>query len=1008
MSDRLLRVLALVLLAFAAPAGALDRDRSIAQFHHTAWTARDGAPSQISALAQTADGYLWIGSARGLYHFDGVRFETLQPPPGQSLPSFNVYALATTHDGGLWVAFRPSGLGYLARGHLQVFEGAQIPHSIVYTLTEDRQGRIWAGTADGLALREGMKWVDVGASWGMARARVWSMLVSREGALWVATTAGIYVLPPRAKQFLRVNDALGSVHRMVEAPDGRIWVADEGRAAIDRYDAHSYAVAPIVDPAIDGTQINDFMFDRDGSLWIALTRDGIRRIRYPERLGGVSTLVMDIYKQADGLTSNAIGLLLEDREGNLWVSTLRGLNRFRHSQLVPVSLPPSQQNFTLVADGDGTLWVGGTTSRGVDRIDNAVAAGLTPASLVPGSPAGLGSVFTGDRARTGDVWWGDYGGVWRQRGSHFVRFPSPAGMKKDWAWEVMSSGGDGQLWVGYGDDGLWRIDGDGSWQRPATPAGMLERAPSASFTTAKGDRWFGYTANRVAVLSGGTLHSYGVHDGLEIGRIRVIRGGGDPLWLGGETGLSMFSHGRFHTVAVSGVPALGTVCGIIPSRSGDLWLNELHGVVHIDAAEISALQADPTHVAKAELFDYLDGLPGAPQMNWCSSSAVEASDGRLWFATDNGLAWLDPHRLWRNELPPPVYIRGLVADGKPYAADATIALPPGTANLRLDYTALSLTMPERVNFRYRLDGLDSNWREAGTRRDASYTHLGPGRYTFRVIASNNDGVWNTRGAQMAFEIRPAFYQTGWFLLLCIAVGVGAVLMMLWLRTEQIRSMLRAQMEARHGERERIARELHDTLLQGVQGLILRVHAATRSLGDDHPARRSMDRALDQAEEILVEGRDRLGELRAGAPKHFDLATALAKLADEQLPHIEFGMTVEGLVRPLAPEAGDEIYQIGREAILNAMRHAQASAIHCRLSYSSHEFVMRIQDNGKGIDPAILDGGRRSGHWGLVGMRERATMLHGQLSIGAGDTGGVLITLSVPAGIAYARRLDRAL
>lgn len=380
---------------------------------------------------------------------------------------------------------------------------------------------------------------------------------------------------------------------------------------------------------------------------------------------------MDTYKQADGLTSNAIGLLLEDREGNLWVSTLRGLNRFRHSQLVPVALPPSQQNFTLVADGDGTLWVGGTTSRGVDRIDNTVAAGLTAASLVPGSPAGLGSVFTGDRARTGNVWWGDYGGVWRQRGSHFMRFPSPTGMKKDWAWEVMSSGGDGQLWVGYGDDGLWRIDGDGSWQRPATPAGMLERAPSASFTTAKGDRWFGYTANRVAVLSGSTLRSYGVHDGLQIGRIRVIRGGGDPMWLGGETGLSMFSHGRFHTVAVSGVPALGTVCGIIPSRSGDLWLNELHGVVHIDAAEVSALQADPTHVAKAELFDYLDGLPGAPQMNWCSSSAVEASDGRLWFATDNGLAWLDPHRLWRNELPP----RSISAGSLP-TASLTPRMPP--------------------------------------------------------------------------------------------------------------------------------------------------------------------------------------------------------------------------------------------------------------------------------------------------------------------------------------------
>lgn len=1000
MPRRLLRLLALcVLLVSAAPAGALDRDRSVAQLQHTAWTARDGAPSQISALAQTRDGYLWIGSARGLYRFDGVSFDLLKSQAGQALPSFNIYALQATHDGGLWIAFRPSGLGYFAHGHLQVFRGRQIPPSIVFNLAEDGAHRIWAGTFDGLSLRQGAQWIDIGPERGIPRSRVWTMLATGDGALWVANKAGVYRLPPRSQRFVRVTDTVGTVDTMAEAGDGSVWIADEGSPHMQRCTPDGGTCRSIVDTAVDGSKVNDLLFDRDGSLWITLSFGGVRRIRDPAQLVNGAAVAVDRYTKGDGLTSDALGQLLEDREGNVWVSTMRGLDRFRHNQLVPVPLPADQQNFTLMAAPDGSVWVGGSSFQGIDRIDDRVAAGLAPAGIIPGSPGFLGSVYTGDLSRSGTVWWGGKDGVWRQRDGRFVHYPGPG---PEWAWEVMASGGDGQVWVGYGDTGVWRIEDDGRWERPGMPAGMLARAPSASFTTASGVRWFGYTGNRAAALVNGRFHAYTASDGLDVGRIRVIRGGGRPMWLGGETGLSMFIDGRFHTVAMTGVPPQGTVCGIVPAASGDLWLSELHGVVRIDAAEVRALVADPGHVARATLFDYLDGLPGATQMNWCSSAAIQARDGRLWFATDSGLAWLDPQRLRYNGLAPPVYIRDVVADGSIHHPVDGLSLPPGTANLRVDFTAPSLTMPERVAFRYRLDGLDDGWQEAGTRREASYTHLGPGSYVFHVVASNNDGVWNMQGARLAFRIQPRFYQTGWFFLLCLMAGMGLVLLLLWLRTQQIRSLLRAQMEARHGERERIARELHDTLLQGVQGLILRVHAATRTLGADHPARRSMDRALDQAEEILVEGRDRLGELRAGAPKHFDLASALARLADEQLPGIEFGMVVEGLVRPLAPEAGEEIYQVGREAILNAVHHASPGSLHCHLSYRMNEFEMCIRDDGRGIDPDILEQGGRPGHWGLAGMRERAAALRGRISIVPDDAGGTRVTLTVPGGIAYAR------
>lgn len=314
---------------------------------------------------------------------------------------------------------------------------------------------------------------------------------------------------------------------------------------------------------------------------------------------------------------------------------------------------------------------------------------------------------------------------------------------------------------------------------------MFECVFSVSFIIVKGDCWFGYIVNCVVELSGSMLCSYGVYDGLQIGCIWVICGGGDFMWLGGEIGLLMFLYGCFYIVVVFGVLVLGIVCGIIFSCFGGLWLNELYGVVYIDVVEVSVLQVDFIYVVKVELFDYLDGLFGVLQMNWCFLFVVEVSDGWFWFVIDNGLAWFDLYWLWCNELLFLVYICGLVVDGKFYVVDVIIVLLLGMVNLWLDYIVLSLMMFEWVNFCYWFDGLDSNWCEVGIWCDVSYIYFGLGCYIFYVIVSNNDGVWNMCGVQMVFEIWLVFYQIGWFLLLCIVVGVGVVLLMLWLCIEQI-------------------------------------------------------------------------------------------------------------------------------------------------------------------------------------------------------------------------------
>ncbi len=394
-------------------------------------------------------------------------------------------------------------------------------------------------------------------------------------------------------------------------------------------------------------------------------------------------------------------------------------------------------------------------------------------------------------------------------------------------------------------------------------------------------------------------------------------------------------------------------------------------------------------------------------MNWTSSTAVEATDGRLWFATDNGLARIDPARIPKNPVPPPVSIRSITADSRTYEPAGPLELPQGIASLRIDYTALSLSIPERVRFRYRLEGLDEQWRDAGTRRVAFYTNPGPGRYRFRVVASNDDGVWNETGAAVAFSIAPAFYQTIWFVLFCFAAA-GCIAWAGYQRhVRQVTARLDMQFQERLSERTRIARELHDTLLQSLQGLMLHFQRA-RNLLPSSPDEsiRSLDLALDRADRALIEGRDAIQEIRAPSAELADLPEVIRALGNELVnangaeTQATFDVVVEGTPKRLRPGPRDEIYGIAREALRNAFRHARASRIEAEITYGDRLLRMRIRDNGQGIDSTVLAQGGLAGHWGLVGMRERAKRIGVRLEIWSREGAGTEVEVSAPWSIAY--------
>ncbi len=443
---------------------------------------------------------------------------------------------------------------------------------------------------------------------------------------------------------------------------------------------------------------------------------------------------------------------------------------------------------------------------------------------------------------------------------------------------------------------------------------------------------------------------------------------------------------------------------MLETETGDLWMNGSSGITHIPAAELALWLHDPGYAVSAERLDALDGLPGLSAERIPEPSLAESRSGRLWFATTRGIAWLDPATLHENlnRLPPPVMISSILSNGKTYAGSSDLTLPAHTERLEINYTALSLAIPERVMFRYKLDNVDSEWQDAGTRRQAFYTRLPPGHYQFHVIASNNDGVWNETGASVGVAIKPAFYETWWFR----TVVVFAAVVLLWwairLRIASIARQLQARLAERVAERERIARELHDTLLQSLFGLTLRFHTAADRLAADDPARAALDDALRQSDKVMQEGRERVLNLRARHTESTSLADALAQTGNHlraiHLAH--FQVSVVGDPQPLDAIVQEEILLIGREALTNAFTHSGAQNIVAEVSYQPGSLHLRVRDDGNGIDEAVLKAGYRSGHWGMPGMRERANKMHGELRVVRPKEGGTEIDLQVPAAIVY--------
>jgi signal transduction histidine kinase len=689
--------------------------------------------------------------------------------------------------------------------------------------------------------------------------------------------------------------------------------------------------------------------------------------------------------------------VFQDRDGAIWVGTNGGLDRFRGAAVERVSLPDLDTGVTMATDASGELWI---ASRNIVYRRPAEGGALV-AEPIRGEMESLTSVFVDSAHRR---WFGGRNGPWRQEGNRFVQLPSPDGIP--WhapAFEFVEDA-QGAIWFNAHRYGLMRY-ADGKSTRMSGRDGFPFGGVDAIAVDARKQPWFGYSDGTLRHLDGGKLQTLSAADGLKIGAIKVIVSQGSRLWIAGENGVQLISQPGKPWLRLADPQALEGVTGLVETPDGELWLNGANGITHLSADEVRRALSDSEDPPHGRRIDLLDGLTGRAEQSWPLRTALRTSDGMLWFSLNNGLVKIDPAKLSKAEAaPPPVDIQRVLIDGvaTPLSATGTTLLAAGTRDLEIDYTAMSLGQPERTRFRYRLVGQDRDWHDAGARRRAFYTNLGPGRYEFRVEASIDGGPWSATATTRRLEIAPTLTQSTWFRVVAGLAGVLALFGVGLLRARQNATRRRERLAARVQERERIARDLHDTLLQGVYGLILRFEAVARRLPVDE--RVAMERVLVDADALLVEGRDRVADLRLPPPDTGRLEQTLDALGMQlaQTHGAVFALAVEGTPRALAPALSASLCLIAREAIFNAFQHAQADRIEVTVKYGADSFSLFIRDDGIGVPDDVQERGGRPGHWGLSGMRERAELAGAEYRLSSRAGLGTQVELCVSADRAYER------
>ena len=996
-------LLACVLLAFHT-AFALNPSLDVSQYAHTSWKIRDGfAQGAIGSIAQTPDGYLWLGTEFGLLRFDGMRNVPWQPPSDQQLPSNTIMSLLAARDGSLWIG-TSKGLARWKDGKLTQY--TELAGQYIFKILEDHEGTIWAS---GITITTGRLCAiqnsgsHCNGDDGAFGHGVFNLFEDSKKNLWLGVKDGLWRWRPGPPKFFALAGEPDGIQGIGEDGDGTLLVGWKGgvqRFVDGKTEAYSL-------PGIQGQfKVRRIFRDRDGALWIGTSDRGLVHI-HRERA--------DVFGSSNGLSGDNIYNFFEDREGNTWVATVDGLDRFRDfavAKFGPSQGLASPTVWSVLSARDGSIWLG--TSGSLNRWNNGSFTTFGGGGKQAGKLNGLSpnSLF---QDNSGRIWASTPFGFGYLQNDRFISVSTVPG-----AVSAMAQDTVGDLWVANEHAKLFHVRREiVAQQIPWTNLGHKDPASALVADPLRGGLWIGFGLGGIAYFKDDQVReSYAAGEGLAQGRVNFLRfDRNGELWAATAGGLSRLKDGHVTTLTSrNGLPC-DTVHWMIGDGADSFWLGTACGLVRITRHDLDTwtTAVDRDKAAKPPVqfvvLDSFDGFRSISSSSHFSPQVTQSGDGRLWFCGPEGVNVVDPSHLPFNNLPPRVHIERLIADRKTYDAtpSGSLSLPPLIRDLQIDYTALSLVAPEKNLFRYKLESRDRDWQEVTNRRQVFYNDLPPGNYRFRVMACNNNGVWNEAGTYFDFTIAPAYYQTTWFRVAVLIVFLLLLGVVYQIRLRQVARQVRGRMEERLEERERIARDLHDTLLQSVQGLILKFHAVSKQIPTDTPAYNALDKTLDHADEVLAEGRARIQNLRVNPASLNDLPAAFRSVAEETLQGREaiFKTVVEGHVRRLHPLVLEECYCVGREAIINALSHSEGQHVEVEITYDLRQFRLRVRDDGRGIDPKILEEGGRPDHWGLQGMRERAQKIGGQLNFWSRPETGTEVELTVPGATAYQGSSDKS-
>jgi signal transduction histidine kinase/ligand-binding sensor domain-containing protein len=956
--------------AFSASAHSQDSNN----LGHQSWSTENGLPqNSVHQIFQSRDGYIWIATEGGIARFNGIDFKVFNHENTPSIASDDICCFTQDSAGSLWIGTADGLLQYAAGIFRRYSTTDGLPSSGISSLAAGDDGALLILTGNGISNFDGRNFSSVSLP---GPAIPSAMVRADDSSIWIASTSGVFQyehgrLRPQSRSAAL---AIGDIEGIGVLPDSGLWLRT-GTSLILLQNGHQRTLQAGSD--IPATRIQSVLAGSHGDLWIG-TNEGLfvldKSSNHPQL--------------QPALGSSSILSTFQDIEGDLWVGTeTSGLDILRQQNFRAVPGLSDHVITAITQTSDGTMWVG-TNGNGLDRWQAgktqhfSASNGLISDIILALAPGANNS-----------VWVGTPDGLNHLEGAKVETYTSADGLPDDLIRSLLVDN-DGSLWIG-------------------TRRGLAHRQNNqfVTFTRANGlnsdligallqshslnsphDLWIG-TLDGLSRLRDGKITTFTTKDGLSGDIITSLaEGTHGTLWIGTMgNGLGIWSPAGFASLHRHDLPQV--VDSILEDDRGNLWLSSPRGITRVSASSLVACASSPDCSLHPISYGRSDGMPTEETSAIGHPAAWKTTQGLLWFATRKGVAVTDPNHIAENHVAPPVVMERFTVDDIElplFAAGQSIS--PGHNSFAFQYAGLSYMAPAKIHYRYFLEGLDKRWTEAGSRRIAYYTNLPPGHYRFRVQAANNDGTWNETGAQIAFDVRPPFYRRVWFLLLSIVLIAFIAVLLYRLRVRRLQSQFQAVL----AERNRVAREIHDTLAQSFVGVSVQLELTAQLLAQSQvsAAGQQIDRTREYVRQGLAEARRSIWNLRAITAQHA-LTTRLARLAEQSTTEqLSVQLNIGGTYRPLAPTFEDEILRIAQESLTNVARHSNATQAHVDLRYDSSRLTLVISDDGRGFDASdsSLLG---KGHFGLQGMRERAAQIHAQLTIESSPGKGATVTLDAP-------------